>query len=61
MTHNLVIQTYVDNGVIVQDTYSDIEGVRQRIMREMADTKDAQIRQVLINMGWTPPPTEALA
>lgn len=35
-----------------QDLLSD---VRQKLHVDIIKTKDAQVRQALINMGWTPP------
>lgn len=46
-----------DNGQIRQDLYAVHHGNTQRIQSSVVDTAEAQIRQALILLGWTPPPT----
>ena len=42
-------------GEITQDTLYVANGVREQIMRQVIYTKDEQIQQALIALGWTPP------
>jgi hypothetical protein len=44
-------------GEITQDTLYVANGVREQIMRQVIYTKDEQIRQALISLGWKPPKT----
>lgn len=55
----VTVSTVVNNsGVIATSTclrYND--GSRQELGRQIVDTRDAQIRSALIDLGWTPPAT----
>jgi len=56
MTHKITVETEVyTDGLIKQHTYSDIDNVRKRICTEIIQTKDVQVRECLIKLGWTPP------
>ena len=50
-----VVTTPCLDGKIVQETYSVDSGVRERIMRDVINTKERQVREALIALGWTPP------
>lgn len=43
-------------GLIVTEVIEDLGVYRERIMRQVVNTKDQQIREALIKLGWTPPP-----
>lgn len=43
-------------GLIVTEVIEDLGFYRERIMRQVVATKDHQIREALIKLGWTPPP-----
>lgn len=56
MASKLTIETEVyDDGLINQHTFSDIDDIRKHICTEVIRTKDAQVRECLIKLGWTPP------
>ena len=42
-------------GLIVTEVIDDIGTCHERLMRQVMDTKDQQIREALIKLGWTPP------
>jgi len=50
-----IVTTPSENGKIVQETFSIANGIRERIMRQVLDTSEQQIRDALIKLGWTPP------
>lgn len=45
----------LENGQIVQELYNVEMDVRKIIYRSVLDTRDEQIRNALIALGWTPP------
>jgi uncharacterized coiled-coil protein SlyX len=49
-----VVTTPSEDGKIVQETFSIATGIRERIMRQVLDTSEQQIRDALIRLGWTP-------
>ena len=49
------VNIYDPAGEIWQDTFSVTNGLKERIMRQVIDTKEQQIREALIRLGWTPP------
>lgn len=50
-----IVTTPLPDGKILQDTYSISVGVKEQIMRRIMDTKESQVREALIELGWTPP------
>lgn len=46
-------------GVIVSDLIEDVGTMAQRVRRTVIDTQERQIRDALIQLGWTPPPGSA--
>lgn len=57
MEHGLDVVTMPSSdGKIVQEVFSVTNNVRERIMLDVIDTKEHQVRQALIALGWTPPP-----
>jgi hypothetical protein len=44
-----------DSGIIEQNMYATMQGYREILCRQIVNTKEAEIRQALIEMGWTPP------
>jgi len=55
MPHFTVTTTPHPNGLIVQKVDFDHFGFVQETQRRMMDTMDAQVREALIALGWTPP------
>jgi hypothetical protein len=54
-----VTTTWNKEGEIIHDTFQECLGNPfERITREIISTKEAQTRMALIELGWTPPPTE---
>ena len=53
------IETSIQEGMIVQEVTGPERDwrtmARERISFEVMNTKDAQVREALIKMGWTPP------
>jgi len=43
-------------GRIEQKVFSEFQGVRETLWREILDTKEQHVREALIRLGWTPPP-----
>lgn len=57
MTHTIDVRTSVyPEGLIITEVIEDLGIYRDRIMRQVVNTKDQQVREALIKMGWTPPP-----
>jgi hypothetical protein len=55
-TQKLSVKTsWHDGGIIDQTFYSEVDGVRSQIMRQVMDTGEAQVRDALIALGWSPP------
>jgi hypothetical protein len=52
--------TKIDNPgeKIYQETYMVFNNVRERVYSDILNLKEAGIKEALIKMGWTPPPTE---
>jgi hypothetical protein len=46
-----------EKGLLMQrvDLEAPHEDVRQTILQQVLDTKEAQVRAALIRLGWTPP------
>lgn len=50
--------TPFEDGRIAQDIFLEKDDLTQRIAAFLVDTREAQIREALIQLGWTPPPSE---
>ena len=50
-----VTTTPFTDGKIVQEVDFVSEGIRERVMREVTYTREKQVRDALIALGWTPP------
>lgn len=52
-----VVNTTPDllNDTIHQEVFSEFNGIRQLLLRQVVDTEEAQFREALIRLGWTPP------
>ncbi|MDC8446095.1 MAG: hypothetical protein LV471_09255 [Nitrosomonas sp.] len=50
-----ITTTPCENGQIVQELYNVEMDVRKIIDRRVLDTRNEQIRNALIALGWTPP------
>jgi len=56
MGRKLVVESEVfSDGTIEQTVFADVDGIRERIRTEVINTKEAQVRECLIKLGWTPP------
>ena len=58
MKINVTTRPYAD-GTIEQETsfdYGEELDLRAHVTKQVMRTQDAQIRQALIDLGWTPPP-----
>lgn len=55
MDLNISSEAVIAGDKVVQDVYSDFGGVRERLLRQVLDTSEAQVRAALIKLGWTPP------
>ena len=40
---------------ILLEIHSTLNGIRDDVMRRVMDTQEQQIRDALIQLGWTPP------
>lgn len=58
MDHSIIVNTSVLDNTVMQDIYSEFDGVRERMFSSVIDTREAQIRAALIKLGWTPPTEE---
>lgn len=59
--NNIRIETSIHGDLIVQEVSDPAmrwtaDDRRRLIARDVMNTKDAQVREALIRMGWTPPP-----
>ena len=55
----ITINTSVENdSIIFQEIKSEYEEITQIISRTIVDTKEKQLREALIKLGWTPPSQE---
>jgi hypothetical protein len=51
------INTFTKEDLIIQEEYMEDQACsyRSEITRRIIDTREAQVREVLIKLGWTPP------
>lgn len=51
------VSTWAEGSKIVQETVvdSEVDGIRNTIIRRVVETEDARVREVLVGLGWTPP------
>lgn len=47
-----------DDRFVCSEVVRVTSGVRETIRRGMIDTKDNNVRKLLISLGWTPPKSE---
>ena len=52
----LVIQTGHKDEVIFQELHSKQGNKIERIVQWIANTRDEKLKEMLVDMGWTPPP-----
>jgi hypothetical protein len=50
-----VSTSYSPSGQIEQTVDLVFDGVRETIMRQVMNTKEQQVKDALIALGWTPP------
>lgn len=50
-----VITTPLEDGRITQEMIEIANDVRRTVDYQLIDTRDVQVRQALIALGWTPP------
>lgn len=56
MNAHFEVQTcWREDGIIYQELFDVIGGAKSRIQTEILNTKEAQVREALIALGWTPP------
>lgn len=56
MTRKLVVESEVfTDGTIEQTVMAEVDGIRERIRTDVIRTRDQQVRECLIKLGWTPP------
>jgi hypothetical protein len=56
MTKKLLVESEVfTDGTIEQTVFAEMEGIRERIRTEVINTKESQVRDCLIKLGWIPP------
>lgn len=55
--NQLVIKTtpYADGSIVEEIFDASIDGPREALMRRVINTSEAQVREALIQLGWTPP------
>jgi len=59
MNHRIDITTIpTSDGRITQTVCSVLDSVNTQLMRTVLNTSDQQIRDALIELGWTPPSDE---
>ena len=51
----LVVQTGHKDGVIFQELHSQQGNKIERIVQWISDTRDEKLKDMLVEMGWTPP------
>jgi DnaJ-class molecular chaperone len=46
-----------EDGKIIQEVFTEeVPNIMNSLIRTVIDTKEIQVRQALIKLGWTPPP-----
>ena len=60
MMENNALKISVDTSVtldgrIIQENYTENNGIRENFIRSIFDTKEKQFKEALIKLGWTPP------
>ena len=53
------VRTSMMDGKIMQTVESDLNGMMTELFNRTMDTREAQIREALIGMGWAPPKEES--
>ena len=47
------------DGIIATQVFDDRDkGIRINLATQVINTRDAQVREALIKLGWTPPPSK---
>ena len=49
------VTTYYDKDTMLQELAYLDDDTRKVFMRSIVDLREEQVRQALINLGWTPP------
>lgn len=52
------IETRIEDIKVIQEINRETEGVLENMVRIVYDTREEQLRQALIKLGWTPPKIE---
>lgn len=57
MEYKLKTDIYEDS-IICQTLYAEIQPVHTKIMQDIVNLRDEQVKEALIKLGWTPPNKE---
>jgi hypothetical protein len=49
------LKTEIHGALVVQEAFSVVNDVRERIWRQVLDTGEGKTREKLIELGWSPP------
>jgi hypothetical protein len=49
------VDTFIEGDIIKQEVSTGFQDMHTIVVRQIMDTKEEQIRQALIKLGWTPP------
>ena len=55
MSDKIGVKTKVFQHQIVQEVFSERDGIRDTIQRHVIGIRDQQVRDALVSLGWTPP------
>ena len=61
MNPKFIVDTKIIDDYIIEQTINyDFEGYIKQASRQIINTRDLQVREVLIKLGWTPPLDEKI-
>ena len=55
MSDKIGVKTKVFQHQIVQEVFSERDGIRETIQCQVIDIRDQQVKDALVSLGWTPP------
>lgn len=55
LTFNIKVETECCGDIIQQTVTTEMRHFKNQVSRYLINTKDSQVREVLIKLGWTPP------
>lgn len=50
------LNTSTKNNIIIQELFKKEENITKRLFTWIINTREKDIRNALIDLGWTPPP-----